>query len=47
MKKMDDFGDRMKKYEGAYRIGLPQRLPVIIRIDGCHFHTFTRGLISS
>lgn len=40
----DNFGDRMKKYEDAHRISLPQRLPVIIRIDGCHFHTFTRGL---
>lgn len=42
--KNDAFGDRMKGYENSYRILLPKRLPVIIRIDGCHFHTFTRGL---
>ncbi|RAU94341.1 tRNA(His) guanylyltransferase Thg1 family protein [Paenibacillus sp. YN15] len=40
----DDFGNRMKGYEDAYRIGLPRRMPVIIRIDGTHFHTFTRGM---
>lgn len=38
----DNFGDRMKEYENAYRIKLPRRLPVIIRIDGKAFHTFTR-----
>ncbi|WP_145409987.1 tRNA(His) guanylyltransferase Thg1 family protein [Paenibacillus xylanexedens] len=40
----DDFGNRMKGYENTFRQSLPQRLPIIIRIDGCHFHTFTRGL---
>lgn len=40
----DDFGNRMKKYENCYRYELPQRLPVIIRIDGTHFHTYTKGL---
>ncbi|KQY87284.1 hypothetical protein ASD24_05325 [Paenibacillus sp. Root52] len=40
----DDFGNRMKGYENTFRQTLPQRLPIIIRIDGCHFHTFTRGL---
>ena len=40
----DDFGKRMKTYENSYRITLPRRMPVILRIDGCHFHTFTRGL---
>ncbi|EHS57081.1 tRNA(His) guanylyltransferase Thg1 family protein [Paenibacillus kribbensis] len=42
--KKDDFGNRMKGYENAYRLSLPRRLPVIIRIDGAHFHTFTRGM---
>ncbi|MEE4576773.1 tRNA(His) guanylyltransferase Thg1 family protein [Paenibacillus polymyxa] len=42
--KKDDFGNRMKEYENAYRLSLPRRLPVIIRIDGAHFHTFTRGM---
>lgn len=40
----DDFGNRMKQYEDAYRMYLPRRLPVVLRIDGCHFHTFTRGM---
>lgn len=40
----NDFGNRMKEYENAYRLSLPRRLPVIIRIDGAHFHTFTRGM---
>lgn len=43
--KKDDFGNRMKGYENIFRQTLPQRLPVIIRIDGSHFHTFTRGMI--
>ncbi|UQZ32837.1 hypothetical protein C2I18_04235 [Paenibacillus sp. PK3_47] len=42
--KKDDFGNRMKGYENVFRQTLPQRLPVIIRIDGAHFHTFTRGM---
>ena len=41
--KHDSLGDRMKGYENAYRLYLPRRLPVIIRIDGRAFHTFTRG----
>lgn len=41
---MDKFGDRMKGYENAYRIGLPKRMPVILRIDGTHFHTYTKGM---
>lgn len=41
----DALGDRMKKnYEDRYRIYLTRRTPVIIRIDGNAFHTFTRGL---
>ena len=40
----DTLGDRMKGYEDASRIYLPRRLPVIIRLDGKAFHTWTRGL---
>lgn len=36
-------GDRMKGYEAVTRSILMKRTPVIIRLDGCHFHTFTRG----
>ena len=39
----DSLGDRMKlAYEQAYRIFLPKRMPVIIRVDGKAFHTLTR-----
>lgn len=41
---MDLLGDRMKQYyEDAYRLYLPRKMPVIIRVDGRAFHTFTRG----
>ena len=40
----DALGDRMKRYENISRIKLPRRIPVIIRVDGKAFHTFTRGL---
>lgn len=36
-------GDRMKQYEYITRTYLPNRLPVIIRIDGKAFHTFSKG----
>lgn len=39
----DSLGDRMKGYENVSRIYLLRRLPVIIRVDGRAFHTFTRG----
>ena len=35
-------GDRMKKYENAYKIRFTDRLPVIVRLDGKAFHTLTR-----
>lgn len=36
--------NRMKEfYESRSRTYLTRRTPCIIRIDGCHFHTFTRG----
>ena len=39
----DDLGDLMKKYEYITRTHLVPRMPVIIRLDGKAFHTFTRG----
>lgn len=42
--KNDSLGDRMKRYEGTTSAQLMRRTPVIIRIDGKAFHTFTRGL---
>ena len=41
--KKDSLGDRMKQYEGIPKTSLMRRNPVIIRIDGKAFHTFTRG----
>lgn len=40
----DSLGDRMKIYEYVSRYYLTRRTPVIIRLDGRAFHTFTRGL---
>ena len=40
-----DFDVRMKKYEYVTRNYLYTRTPVIIRVDGKAFHTFTKGLI--
>lgn len=40
----DSLGDRMKRYENVSKDYLTRRIPVIIRIDGKAFHTFTRGM---
>jgi tRNA(His) 5'-end guanylyltransferase len=37
-------GERMKEYEMQSRTRLLRRVPVIIRLDGKAFHTWTRGL---
>ena len=37
-------GERMKEYEKVSRTKLMRRTPVIIRLDGKAFHTWTRGL---
>lgn len=39
----DKLGDRMKGYENETRYYLDTKKPVIIRLDGKAFHTFTRG----
>ena len=39
----DGLGSRMKYFENVRKEYLPTKLPVIIRIDGRAFHTFTRG----
>lgn len=40
----DSLGDRMKRYESVPKNFLTRRTPVIIRVDGKAFHTFTRGM---
>lgn len=42
--KKDNLGDRMKRYEGISQTCLTRRVPVIIRLDGKAFHTFTKGM---
>lgn len=41
----DSLGDRMKSsYEDRTRYYLPRRTYTILRLDGAHFHTYTKGL---
>lgn len=40
----DSLGDRMKRYEVVTQASLMRRTPIIIRIDGKAFHTFTKCL---
>ena len=42
--KNDALGTRMKEYEYVTRNYLTRKLPVILRLDGKSFHSFTRGL---
>lgn len=41
----DSLGDRMKEYEAVSCQRLMRRNPVIIRVDGKAFHTFTKGMV--
>lgn len=43
--KRDSLGDRMKRYESVSKTRLMRRMPVIIRLDGKAFHTFTKGFV--
>lgn len=41
----DTLGDRIKNnYEDIFRIKLPRRMPMIIRLDGRAFHSLTKGM---
>lgn len=42
--KIKTLSDRMKDYESVSDIKLTKRTPVIVRIDGKAFHTYTRGI---
>lgn len=42
-RKNDNLGNRMKGYENVTRNYLTRRMPVIVRLDGVSFHTFTKG----
>lgn len=39
----DTLGDRIKRYEAVSKPLLSRRTPVLVRVDGKAFHTFTRG----
>lgn len=39
----NNLGDRMKAYENVTRNYLTRRLPVVLRLDGKAFHSFTKG----
>ena len=40
----DSLGDRMKRYERVSTQSLMPRTPILIRVDGRAFHTFTKGM---
>ena len=40
----DGLDDRQKAYEKACELKLIPKIPVIVRVDGKAFHTFTRGM---
>lgn len=40
----DSLGDRIKRYERAYNLTLTPRTPLMIRVDGRAFHTYTKGM---
>lgn len=43
--KENNLGDRMKNYyKDRSKTFLIKRMPVVIRVDGKSFHTFTKGL---
>lgn len=44
--KQDSLGDRMKLYEKAHKYVLSPRTPIIVRVDGKSFHSYTKGLKS-
>ena len=41
---LDNLGDRMKGYENVWKQKLTRRMPLILRIDGKAFHSYTKGL---
>lgn len=41
---MTNIGDRMKDYEKVNNNKLTKRTPIIVRVDGRFFHTFTKNL---
>lgn len=46
MSRTTDLEIRMKTYENVPKNKLMRRCPVAIRLDGCHFKSFTKGFDS-
>lgn len=40
----DSLGNRQKGYEAVYKQKLVPKMPIVMRIDGKAFHTFTKGM---
>lgn len=40
----DNLGDRMKAYERSYTNVFPPTLPIVVRVDGRSFHTYTKKM---
>ena len=43
MAEKETLSDLIKGYEANYDLTLPKRTPLILRVDGRAFHTFTKG----
>lgn len=43
MNKRDELGDKIKQWECQYDVKLDPSLPLVARLDGCSFHTYTKG----
>lgn len=41
----DKLGQQFKEHEAKWESALPSQVPVIMRLDGKAFHTFTRGFV--
>jgi len=39
----DEMGDRVKAWEAASETNLDPSKPLVVRLDGCSFHTYARG----
>ena len=46
MRKNESLGFRMKQYEECYNVRMPRRFPLIVRLDGRAFHSWTRRMNS-
>lgn len=43
MSSKDNLGDRMKSFEQCFRTFIPTGMPIVLRLDGKSFHSYTKG----